>query len=1241
MYSPSAALSSRGGTPSSGQRQQQQQRPSSRSSSFADERRQIALAEVSSRGQVRREVENAAARVYQQEVREQRDANLDEKRLRVQELEDAHKHDVDARNRSALAARIDRSALDVDEVLQDKRLHAAMEAKLGRLTYMREQARVQRVLGTTRALLKRKEQEKQQKETLTALLENVHSKESRRELLNNNTTTSTQEQQKAPQITVATGSTSPTRKQNSSSRPGSSAEGQQREADINTRKRMVDKLLQREEQQRGFQPRPSVGSRGTISQALPYEESVSSRSHTPTPQLPRHQQQAQQPYPQQVDAFGRPLSRANPPADDVDWSGPLGSHGSPSNAAHGRPMSRQSQDRLFPHSRLSSASSSIHAPLTRGGSSSTSMAMHHRSGLSSGASSAASRRDSASRYMLPHENRPRVDLPPLPALSTPSPSPHHYSHPPPRPNNNNAQRSGSAATNASYSSSTILDPFPEENAKAYHVMERHYGSQRNLLNFQRRPNSRGAEEQQAFTKHSMRVLGDMILGHSSGGSSPPGSRQGSRQGPRRARSTSPNQQHSYSHDPRRQLQQFSRPSSSLSEYPTSHQHYQSGLVVVDGSSQQRHPSPINGGRREFRTVQTSSRMLYHSIAGGICPPMSNHEGQLDHFEQHVANRSMQDAEEWVRIFGRHRAPFVPRPRGHEEDEVDVEEEVDDGEMEGVPAQQFIPPQSYEMVDMRLPDEFHERRVGGGEWVTVLPTTTTTAATTQSSSSRGGVGARRHQNDAFEDEEGLIGRDDDSTSSHITSGSRDADHTADMMEEGPDALYNNQYDERMEGEDMRAAATVVEQQEVGERLILLSVESSPNPTQPTNFIHHSAAATTTTTLQDNSSSRVMSPSDAGDHHLATPPQQPFEELRAQLQAHHGGVGGDSPSRRRTYRGSEGREESPTTTSTVNIAADSERHHHHRHLRASSDVTGGKSSDGEESGEYDRRVASQQQQPLQDVDPDHHAYQMPTSVLPRHEPDFSFDNFLAGNFEVQPEQPSSFAPPPASQPGRPVSRGDGVGGGDRPTGATRGAGPSRVMAEDEDETFPAPPADASRFVDFGSSSDDDDDDGYGGGEFDDDDEMDDGGEVPPQAMGLDVPDHAVVLPLPAPVVEVLSTAQRPSVSRETSPEMEQQRHQQQQDQAVAQQVDDAAPLTGTNTTTEQVAPTAAAMVAVDEPVTQSTATDDIDATQSTAHASGIVEEAADAAEPSTVTPRTVNAAADAVATELVSFLMAEWD
>jgi hypothetical protein len=1191
MYSPSAAIS-RGGTPSSGTRQQ---RPSSL---FADERRQIALAEMSSRGQVRREVEHAAARVYHQEVREQRDAILEQKRMRVQDLEDAHKHDVDARNRHALAARVDRSNLDVDEVLQDKRLHAAMEAKLGRLTYMREQARVQRVIGTTRALLRRKEQEQHQKETLMALMANVHAKDARQEL--NNT--------QAPQISV--GSTSPTRKQQQdTSRPGSSAEGQQREADISTRKRMVDKLLMREEQQRGFQPRPSAGSRGTVSQAIPHDDSASSRSQTPTPQLPRHQQQQQPPYPQALDAYGRPLSRANAPTDDVDWGGPLGSNGSPSNAP--RPMSRQSQDRLYPHSRLSSANSS-QPPLTRAGSSSTSIAMH-RSGVSSAASSSASRRGSASRYMLPHDNRHRVDLPPLPALSTPSPSPnhqqHYHNHPPPRPTN---ARTGSAATNASYSSSTILDPFPEENAKAFHVMERHFGSQRNLLNFQRRPNSRGAEEQQAFAKHSMRVLGDMILGHS-GGRSPPGSRQG----PRRARSTSPSH-YDQSHEQRRaHLLQYSRPSSSLSEPPVSnHQHHQSGLVVVD--AQQRQPSPINGGRREFRTVQTTSRMLHHSIAGGICPPMSNYQGQLDHFEQHVANQSMHDAEEWVRVFGRHRAPFVPQPMYTTQDDEEVDEE---GDVEEPPAQQFVPPQSYEMVDMQLPDEFHERRVGGGEWVTVLPATTSAA--------------QRHQNDGFDDEEGLIGRDDDSTSSHITSSSRDAEHAEAA------GGYDRDAEEFEEDHGSPSAVVFASEHQEGERVTL--IVESPAPAshvnaEPQLTTIRSGGSVTADSNQHHQviTSPTTTPSSAGDH-LATPPQQPFEELRAQLQAHHGGIGGDSPSRRRTYRG-DSDEPANATTNSRHVSDSASLHL----LRASNEGNTGGGVDGEESGEYDEMRR-------QDDDPDHHAYQMPPSVLPRHEPDFSFDNFLAGNFEVQPEHPPG-APPSshhAYHDGRPVSRGDGAAaGGDRP--ANR-AGPSRMVEPDEDEAFPAPPADSSRFVDFGSSSSDDDEDGGYGEEFDNDEAEDDGGsrEVPPQTAGGD----AVTIPS----VSVTAVAAKPSQLLESI------------------DADDKAPQRTDSAETHVTMETLAAPTNIDteveprnqllvchdddapaerlhhasEVATSAEPTDALDVPVATVagHAVAVDSPCSAMAESPAVcgegfTPRTIDAAVDAVASELVAHLMAEW-
>ena len=128
---------------------------------------QLERLEQSHQHQMTVELEAAASSAYRDEVRLARQQQLDAKRGHVAQMRESVYQRSHA-SRPSVASQLE--ATRVSDTLADDRLHAAMEAKVGRLTYLREHARATRLFAAARCELKRREAQQASLVTLQSLV---------------------------------------------------------------------------------------------------------------------------------------------------------------------------------------------------------------------------------------------------------------------------------------------------------------------------------------------------------------------------------------------------------------------------------------------------------------------------------------------------------------------------------------------------------------------------------------------------------------------------------------------------------------------------------------------------------------------------------------------------------------------------------------------------------------------------------------------------------------------------------------------------------------------------------------------------------------------------------------------------------------------------------------------------------------------------------------------------------------
>lgn len=651
-------------------------------------------AEVLHVEQMKREVETASSQIAIEEARDHHRQQIASRSLEASNFGLEHREEAMHRQQHHRQERVNPKTLSEDEFLLDERLHRAMEAKLGRLSYLKEHARVQRVFAAARNYMKRRDIEKQQQQTLAQLVAKQQSK-------GVHPINHSPSRQPGGKGCVSTTAASSSRQQNdqleapmdqATSDLFDSQDGllsttaastdclatklqvsalAQRHAEQAARQRSVDAIIDHEERATHFYP-TRTESASNVAGGRPHQ----ARCTTPDTRHP--------------EPLERPIKR--PSGDpDLDWGGsgggvPAANHHSAShNSSPMRPSSRQ----LSAGSRIASAGSTSSSHI----------------GLTKPTPQHSLRKTPEGSHLVPlgsgshNGSRSKLLLPPLPALIDPQQQRHlhlehsgtieHHQHvqvsqhPPPR-----------APTPAGVRATTpIVDPFPEENARAYRIVTSHQERSH------RRPNSRGAEERRVFEKHSMNVLRDMILGASHSNISG-------------SRSVSPNRSRQH------------RPPSSSS---TTAEFHIATTAQLGNNGMLSLAQPVPVGSILPRTVRAASPSTELSAAVvGVCPPLTNNRGELDDFERVQTKVTKNHAQHWFRLFGsRRRVPPPPRrdivveaaPVAQEEEEEDYfpagsglgndddSSSCDgDADIEEPPSHERL---VYEMVDMTLPKEFQD------------------------------------------------------------------------------------------------------------------------------------------------------------------------------------------------------------------------------------------------------------------------------------------------------------------------------------------------------------------------------------------------------------------------------------------------------------------------------------------------------------------------------------------------------
>lgn len=713
-------------------------------------------AEASHMAQMRREVENAARNIQVEDARCNSRQGLEARSDSALQRREPRCAEATHRTQLSRQQRLHEATLAQDELLLDERLHKAMEAKLGRLTYLREHARATRLFAAARSALARNELRHERDLTLSNLLKlttassGVGSAASR-------PTSSTSAAVLPVRLSISHAEEDKGDVFDSPQEPRSITHapplGQQQ-----ARQSSVERFLAREESGSRFHPNAMTAKmlRGQPSQARCHSASDALHAgrggSVPTPQ---HQQE-----------------------DTVDWAEPAGagmsSTGSISTGGVGGHRSTTSALLPRPSRGASTTSKSHRIVAAARGVSSLSYGDRIRSTLTVKRASSgntanygarvvprpSSRQATPSRFMQASEaeQRSKLMLPPLPALLA---EPHGSSTTSPVPEGRRAlilPPGGGATRHGSgdAASQQIVDPFPEENEHAYLVLQQYQQQQRvtTPLNFQRRPNSRGIEERKVFEKHSMDVMRELLLGRAEQ------DRSRRVETPNHTTTTTTITATINGQQPRSlPLSRAATPQQPEGSMQLSVTHVDMSLhhTVTVGTT-----TPVVQSNHIPRTVRAASPSSDMCATGGICPPLSNRRGELDAFQRTQQRVTRGSAQSWLRLFGRGRSYSPPRTHddndddedafevlpapanrhawtdagddgglgNHEEneDEDDLGFDADDGEPidddiddssvsscstapetdEVIPAPLVHERLEYEMVDMTLPIEFQDR-----------------------------------------------------------------------------------------------------------------------------------------------------------------------------------------------------------------------------------------------------------------------------------------------------------------------------------------------------------------------------------------------------------------------------------------------------------------------------------------------------------------------------------------------------